>query len=56
MAELNYTPCKYNNLVECPAAGRSCWRCGWNPKVKNERLVRLLKGKPALASEKEDEE
>ena len=41
MAELNYTPCKFNALVGCPESGRSCWRCGWNPEVMTDRLKKF---------------
>lgn len=32
----NLVICKYNSAVRC-AEGSSCEKCGWNPKVSEER-------------------
>ena len=38
--------CKYCDGVECSAPERSkCSQCGWNPKVMEERMKQLQKGK-----------
>ena len=37
--------CKYCDGVECSAPERAkCSQCGWNPKVKEQRLEKLQKG------------
>lgn len=33
--------CKYNEGVGCAPVGRKCERCGWNPVVASERLLRI---------------
>ena len=38
-------PCRYNEEVSCCPARRHCDRCGWNPKVAQERLERICKQK-----------
>ena len=43
--------CKHNSMLECPPSERQCWRCGWNPKVMNERLQKFY-----AANKKEEEE
>ena len=35
--------CQYNRMLECEPP-RQCWRCGWNPKVMNERLQKFYAG------------
>lgn len=37
--------CTYNIGVECNPVCRNCWRCGWNPNVKEQRTQRILQTK-----------
>lgn len=36
--------CPYNVYITCPADGRKCDKCGWNPKVEEKRK-KAVKGK-----------
>lgn len=36
--------CKYNSQLICEPADRRCAKCGWNPKVMNERLEKFYAG------------
>lgn len=29
--------CKFNVYITCPAEGRKCYKCGWNPLVEAKR-------------------
>lgn len=33
--------CIYNRFVTCCPAWRNCQKCGWNPKVQEERIGKL---------------
>lgn len=37
--------CAYNAGIECKPVCRNCWRCGWNPTVKNQRTQQILQTK-----------
>jgi len=37
----NLHPCPFNGAVVC-VDQKSCARCGWNPKVAEERLHRIV--------------
>lgn len=37
--------CRFNEEIPCSPANRRCDRCGWNPKVAQERLERICKEK-----------
>lgn len=33
--------CELNCGVQCPKAGRTCEKCGWNPAVEQQRKAKV---------------
>lgn len=42
--------CPNNSRVDC--SKRACDSCGWNPKVAEERLEKIMRGEQSMASGK----
>lgn len=41
--------CVYNKMVDCHEGYRLCYKCGWNPEIRNKRIEnRLAVQKPKL--------
>lgn len=40
--------CVHNKMIECIGDFRPCYKCGWNPKVHEERIQKAFPAqKPA---------
>lgn len=37
--------CSYNADVECKPVCRNCWKCGWNPTVRENRIQQVIQAK-----------
>lgn len=46
--------CKFNEGVDCSPIGRHCERCGWNPAVAQERLIKICKAEDFTMPKREE--
>ena len=38
--------CVFNSMVDCETTMHKCLKCGWNPKVKEDRMKKAFEAKP----------
>lgn len=41
--------CVHNKMIECQGDYRPCFKCGWNPTVREQRVKEFYTKNPKLA-------